>query len=52
MNNLTEIPLVFEYSTNITEDEVHEALCRAIHEGDLKALQVLRDNVTNITIGK
>ena len=32
------------------DDFLHEALCRAIHEGDPKSLELLNTYVTNITL--
>jgi uncharacterized protein YneR len=44
------IGVVFEVPEEYTEDKLHEDLCLAIHEHDLKALNTLMVAIRNIAL--
>lgn len=39
-----------EVSTDLTAEQVHEYLCKAVHEMDQDSLEPLMDNVVDITL--
>ena len=43
------VQIKLEVSDDVTADEIHEWLCRTIHEQDTTALEALQQSVHNIT---
>jgi len=50
-NMAKTITFVFEVDPDVSGLQMHEALCKAIHEGDEDQRQWLEDKVMNIEIG-
>lgn len=45
-----KIQVAFE--TDLSPEELHELLCKAIHEGDLESINALSDSIEGITLVK
>lgn len=45
---MSKITVTFEVDETVTFEQLHEALCKTIHEGDEDARQWLEDNILDV----